>query len=298
MRTSAQNPIAPTREITPDLVAQKDITYGVTVEAKRTLSNNPDHWERTISQLRKYDDSLIGWWTHSGLIPDSNAILLIHHSRSRRLTKFIDEAIKTNPSLIGNSTVVVEFNLSREAEDYIFFRREWRTLADKEFDAALEAGVPVPLLRVLESYPNIQFYDQRPPMPLLLMLLWTDLFVSLASPKNYDEDLKATPVDVSVDRIAMELQQAYGSGALARDARSGEFPRKSWIRDALEFLVAKRMAIPGRQQGTYTILYHSIRGDVLERFITLTHTPTQSGQREKEEQGTLFPQNADENSSD
>src|SRR5262249_22830189 len=87
--------------------------------------------------------------------------------------------------------------------------------------------------------------------------------------KGYDEALRATPIAVSVDDITKELQQAYGSGRLSRDARSASFPQMKWVRRALEALVLAKLARRESEAGDYTGGFRVFRDDVLTRFHSL-----------------------------
>jgi len=106
-------------------------------------------------------------------------------------------------------------------------------------------------------------------MPFLLKELWTDLFHAASTDVRFDEKLRAFPIAVKVSQITSELQQAYGSRRLEHDERSAEFPKQSWIREALETLVSVRLAIPGSDRDSYTVLFRRYSEDLLEKFAEL-----------------------------
>lgn len=273
MQTSKANVIAPDITVTPDLVAQKSAQYGVVAEAKRTLGRNQDHWDDHVVQLRKYDDDLEGWWTSTGSVEESNAALLIHQSRSRLFITRLRAAKERDPARVGPRSAVVEFNQSDEARPYIFFRTEWGEFGDAELHSQLETGVPVPIEDVLRSFAAIEFYDAEPPLPFLLELLWNDVFAAMAAGIAHDDKVNAIPVPVDLDDVTTELQRAYGSRALERDARSADFPRKIWIRAAFEALVRANLAVRAEKEASYTVLYRAFKTDVLERFVDLLAKP-------------------------
>lgn len=296
MTTSQNNFISPGSNITPDLVAQKSLEYGIVAEAKKTLDQNQSNWISHIEQLRKYDDKLEGWWTEDERITHSDTIMLIHQSRGRPFTRFFQHRKEINPDLVGPSTCVVEFTHSGETVPYYFFRLELGSIADNELGPRLEDGVNIPLDDVRMSFPSIQYYDARPPMPLLLFRLWTDVFPSMLEDGEYDEKTGSRKIQVSVSNVTDELQKAFGSKALRQDNRSGEFPKQRWVREAFEQLISYKLAIPrSGEDGKYIIYYRSFRDDVLDRFIKfelekvdvakLTTSP---------EQFSMFP-NMDEN---
>jgi len=290
MTTSSENPIRPNSEVTPDLIAQKSTSYGIIAEAKKSLSREESQWIPHLERLLKYDDNLIGWWTTQETISHSDTIMLIHQSRGRQFVHFLERQKTKDPSLVGPTTSVVEFNQSEETVNYFFFRLEHGKIRDSELAKALDAGIQIPLDKVIQSFPNVRFYDSPPPVVLLLTQLWIDYFPSMLADASYDEQTRSRQIRVSVSATTKELQSAYGSGALYRDRRSVEFPRKAWIREAFERLVKHKLAVPPSDSSdNYVIIYRSFRGDVRERFARLeTAIPVEKS--EEKGQMPLFPQ--------
>jgi len=273
--------------VTPDLVAQKSSIYGVVAEAKKSLSQDTSRWGRHVQQLRKYDvDSLVGWWTENELVKESNVVMLIHQSRSRRFIRFLQKAAEEGADEVGPTTCVVEFNSSAETASYYFFRLEYGEIADSDLHRRLDLGVEVPLDKVLRSYPNVRYYDSEPPLELILTDLWLEFFLVRAAEAEYDEKLRAYKFVASVEEVTGEMQRAYGSGALSADTRSVEFPKKKWIRKAFDRLVQYRFALPPEDgYDLYEVHFRSFREDVLEKFLKLSlerrredETPVAEGQ--------------------
>ena len=171
---------------------------------------------------------------------------------------------------MGGNASLIEFNSSEETASYFFFRLEYGAIRDEELSRRLKDGVPVPLDKIVRSFPVVKYYDAEPPMALLLSELWMDTFPARLDAAEYDEQHKVFKLPVSVEAVTRELQVAYGSGALEQDRRSVEFPQQKWIRKAYEKLVELKMAMPPTSKGgPYQILYKPLRGDVFERFIKL-----------------------------
>jgi hypothetical protein len=288
MTTSPHNP-SPSSEIAPDLVVQKSNKYGIVAEAKKSLNQNQADWIDHIEQLRKYDDDIDGWWTTDEKISQSDAIMLIHHSRSRAFVGFMESRKNKIPDSVGPNTSVVEFSESPEGEVYYFYRLEYGNLNDTELNKALYNGVPVPLERVKKSFSNIQYYDSPPPLPLLLMRLWTDYFPSKLDEGEYDEKTKSTKIKIAVSDATDELQKAFGSQALHKDKRSSEFPAQKWIREAFDKLAEYKLAVRGSSNGEYITHFKWFRGDVLERFVKLEFTKVnKEGAKSGPKQMNLF----------
>ncbi len=274
MRTSEENEQSPDTDVTPDLVVQKSKTYGIVAEVKKTLNRNKDIWVRTLEQLRKYDDKLVGWWTNDEQIKTSNATILIHSSRSREFKQYLEEQFEKDPSIVGPNSSIIEFHRFENSESFFNFRLEYGTLYDEEIHDKLHSSVNIPLDGVVRNYPGIEYYDFQPPLPKILSHLWLDVFASRISEGEYDEEINANKikvsVSVSVSEATNELQNGYGSGKLSFDNRSTEFPKIKWVRRAFEWFAKEKMAIPPENGcDIYTILYKKIQGDVEDRFVEL-----------------------------
>jgi hypothetical protein len=295
MTTSEKNQILKADDLTPDLVAQKSAKYGIVSEAKKSLPRDEARWRRYGRHLRKYDDSLTGWWTDDEKIPHSDTVMLVHQSRGRQFGRFLEGLRGNDANTVGPTTSVVEFNRADEASPYLFFRREFGPINDPDLRARLDAGVSVPLEKVQESYPTVYYYDARPPVSLLLTHLWLNIFPSYLASGDYDASLRATRIEVSLKAITSELQQGYGSGQLVSDKRACEFPKFVWVREAFARLVRFKLAIgPQKDADAYTVLFRRFRGDVLKRFIRLGVPLAKEPTVTEGEQMRLFERHGDD----
>lgn len=289
MTTSKVNPIAPNQNVTPDLVAQKSLGYGVVAEAKRSLPKDQARWTSILEQLRKYDDTLTGWWAKHGRVAKANAILLLHQSRSRPFVKFTESAVKDDAQVFGPSSSIVEFGESQEQKSFYHFRLEHGRIDDEEISGRLEVGVQVPIERVLKTFSHVQYYDDNPPLLLVLVNLWMDYFPSLMQKESFDAEEKVWRIEVSLSNTVSEIQRAHGSGALASDERSCRFPRKEVIRQAFTWLETHKMASRiANKKDSYVIFYRKLRRDVKEHFAKLD-TSTGRDEDDALEQLPLFP---------
>jgi hypothetical protein len=276
MTASKSNVVAPSATITPDIVAQKSETYGVVAEVKRSLPADRTKWPAHVTQIRKYDDGLTGWWTNDAQIAASDTALLLHQTRSRAFITVLQDEQRKSADAVGPRTSVIEFNRSEERQVYYFFRLEFGDVRDGDLSARLKEGVAIPIDKVIRTFANVKIYDADPPIHSLLALLWIDYFAPLAASVAYDENLSAFPLDVSVAAIADELQRAYGSQLLEVDDRSVQFPNVKIVRKALDTLVAIKLAM-ALPSGTaeYRVLYRQFNDDVLLRFASMLKTPAE-----------------------
>lgn len=257
-------------DVHPDVAVEGENRFRCVGEVKGGFPKDQNLWRKELDQVAKYLDQLEGWWT---ALQDGDTIrvaLLVHQSRSRAVGDYVkrqqgEEGFPNDPRFM-----VVEFNRSEQLDSYIFLRQE--VGAEPTGSKILERlynGVSIPIGKVLRTFPSIRFCDARPPMPFLLKELWTDVFHAMSVGVRYDPQHKAQPIPVNIRQITSELQLAYGSQALEHDERSAEFPKYSWIRDALEALVSLKLAIPGAGPDNYTVLFRRFKEDVLIKFIEL-----------------------------
>lgn len=278
-------------DVTPDLVAQRSPAYGVVVEAKATLPKDHTRWDRHVEQLRKYDDHLLGWWTGDSTIPQYDAVLLVNLTYSVALGEHLELLRAKDPNAVGPTTAIVEYSRQDQVESWILYRLHWGHISDTDLHQELHYSKNVPIDRVLASFGAVKFYDADPPLPYLLEELWLNVLPSLVADQDYDHDLKAFPVAVTVEQITDELQKAHGSKRLQTDSRSAEFPTRTNIRDALDELVRLGLAARGGEQGTYTVAFKHQKGDVFAWFVKLLSK--HSGKNPKDEvsgQLPLFPE--------
>ncbi len=267
MTTSQNNYISKSQDITPDLVAQKSEEYGVVVEVKKSITQNSSSWGEHVDQLRKYDDYLIGWWTADEKINQSDAVMLIHQSRGTELKDYITKCKKNDPKSVGQNTCIVEFNESVEVTVFYFFRLGYGEIHDSELMGGLHNGREIPLEKVKQTFSNIQYYDSEPPITLVLSRLWGDYLSSKRDEGEYDEKTRSTKIKINVDEVTDVLQKGYGSQALYRDSRSGEFPKKNWIRKAFEKMVEYKLASRETNDGEYIVYFKTIKDDLVKRFL-------------------------------
>lgn len=271
MDTSPENPVSANGAVTPDLVAQKSLEYGIVAEVKKQLSREPDQWFPHLRQLRKYDDELTGWWSGNELLPRSDAVLLVHQTRTRAFVRFLEEEQAKDAGAVGPRTVIVEFNRADEAQPFLFFRKEWGALGDADLEQALGDGRSVPMNKVLASFPNVRFYDARPPLESLMSTLWVDYFMSRFDFASCAPGDDPAPIQVSVGEITSELQRAYGSAAIGMEAgsRCAEFPRAGWVRQALRAFAEVGIATDAGDAERYTVSFKRFKVDVIEWICKL-----------------------------
>lgn len=120
---------------------------------------------------------------------------------------------------------------------------------------------------LLEKYGDRKFLDHPLSLPILLQIIWDDLFVEYASKVLSNSDalpgLQAVEFTVSVAEIARDLQKYYGF--TSSGGRSSAIPKAKWVKDAMDALVEFKMARL-TENGEFAVIYKRLRGDTMERF--------------------------------
>jgi hypothetical protein len=291
MTTSDRNKVQPSTDVTPDVVIQKFEDYGVVAEVKRSMCDDLTRWNDVVMQLVKYDDELKGWWTSDESVVKTNVLLLLHQSRSRKFLEYYRAVVsEERPDPVSDSICIVEFNQSNESQQYYHLRLEHGRIDDEELSRKLQYGVQVPLERVKSSFPNLQYYDSKPPLAFLLAKLWLLSFPSYLSRRVDNPKLGTKTIPLDVTEVTTEMQRSYGSGALEQDERSAEFPRESWIREAFEALVRLGYAYPEDQERQkYSVAFRPIKNDVITHFAERLSKGLQRETMKSDSQMELFP---------
>ncbi len=270
-RNSDEDGAAP-NNVTPDAVVQRSLLLGYVVEAKKSLPANDDRpnvdrWRKIIDQLQKYDDELIGWWTQSEIIPTSNVVLLIHQTRLADFRAYLEELVRAGEVTFRHPISLVEFSRSYEVKEFIFLRKEWGQIEDRDVSRTLISGVSIPIEKLVSSYGEKKFYDTKPMVvEHTMIILWQDLFTAMRVGVDYSDQDKAWLLDVRVHELTLELQKLYGSHG--HQDREVEYPKLDWVREALDTFVSIKLARRINDNGNYTILFKHIKSDLHEKFAS------------------------------
>lgn len=270
MTTSKSNKVSPSTDITPDVVLQR-ASHGVIGEITYSLATADDHWREKLEQITKYDDDLVGWWTKDKSLASHDIALLVPRSRAVKVGDILEKEAKDKNGTIKltRSAAVIGFDRSSGAtKEFLNLMKFYGVLSDKDLSERLRNGIPVPRDILLLEYGDRKLVDFEPPKPYLLQLLWDLVFPSYLEQFPLDQVKGYSPIKVSVEQVVKDMQNNYGFEVL--DDRCTEVPQKTWIKNALEYLVAFSMASPNKD-GTYTIKYKTLRGDHLKRFGELIH---------------------------
>ncbi|MFH1237400.1 MAG: hypothetical protein V1648_03275 [Candidatus Aenigmatarchaeota archaeon] len=185
MKTSTVNTITPNEDVTPDEVIQLDTSNGMIVEAKKSFSKTHTHesMEKCFEQMKKYDDDLIGWNTENEKIDNHEISILTQISRSRELSEFIESKISTQP--FHRVYNIIEFARNDQTRFFIFLRH---FLSNSRYNhSKLKNGVDIWLEHLQPMISDIKFYDAEPPILYIMIILWQNVFGSIATDEQLEE---------------------------------------------------------------------------------------------------------------
>ncbi|TKJ30856.1 hypothetical protein CEE39_07805, partial [bacterium (candidate division B38) B3_B38] len=200
--------------VTPDLVVQRTQVYGLIVEAKKTFPKEKNYWIDTLKQLKRYDGKLKGWFTNDEFIDTSDLVLMIHYPRAPAITEYIEERCREGELSFQNNFSIVSFVIEEKLY-FINLEKRYGEIYDKYINDSLKNICRFPMEKLLcEKRREIKFYDDEPPMPYLLQILWHDVFSNMKEdyPEDYpfDHERRCTPIPINVKDLTEILQKYYG----------------------------------------------------------------------------------------
>lgn len=269
MTTSSKNRVSPNVEVTPDAVIQLGSNLGYTVEVKYSMPMDTQHWVDDANQLLKYDDDLKGWWTISESLSNHCNALLIEQGRVVRFIEYLEQWMKDNQVTLRATTSVIQFSKSDNAYPYYFLQSRWGEILDDVLSTRLKYGVKIPIEKVVGTYGHKKFYDTEPPsIEFTMSVIWQDIFTPDGIEGQHDKRLGGIPLYVNLDALTLELQRLYGQ--TSDTPRDVEFPRKDWIRTAMEEFVSIGLArrLEDNTEGyDYLVIFRKIQKELIEYFV-------------------------------
>jgi len=256
--------------VTPDIGILLPSDQGVIGEVKKSFPSDQQLWFKTFNQLMKYDDDLIGWPTDNERVDSHDIVLILHQSRGAGVAEFY-EIHKGKEITIKRPFSIVEFNRSDERKSYYFFKKTLGKLSEEVVDKRLKYGVQVPMEVFITTYSTIKLYDDEPPLPYLLEVIWTN--VVLAKARESEKFLKLRKnqkmeVPLEVETIIEELHKDFSFRSFydIDSERQPRIPKREWVKRACDKLVELNEAEWTDQPKTITVFF-KLYDDVLVHFI-------------------------------
>jgi len=259
MDTSNHNRISANNTITPDLIVQVNNNYGIVCEAKKSFPKNKDYWLKNFIQLEKYDDDLIGWETEDERIETSDIILLTHLKLSVPVRDYIEEKISRDELKFNNNFSLIGFTRSDELDTIMMLEKRYGKLFNLELDERLRQIERVPLKKIIPLNP-IKFYDDKPELPYLMNILWTEIFNQYPEKEDFwtSGGIKIITIIVNLKDITDKLRVQF-SDYSEHDKRQQVVPKTKWVKEAMEEFVKLGYAKKENEKNNYKIKYKSIK---------------------------------------
>ena len=272
------------KRLTPDAVAQpRGDSYGLVAEMKKNFRpGDTKHWD----QLSKYDRSLLGWWTTAESLDGHDLVLLTHLMSSVHAADALTQW-EAAGGAFERPVAIVEFGHNEQGQTYFFLRRTVGKLSDPTHDEALRLGKQVPQRYVTDVLQTRKFYDAKPPLVYMLVVIWTNVLPPLAAEESYDPAEPGGPlVEVTAEQVREVLSRDFCPDR--NDDRTPEVPRLSWVSEALDKLVEAGLAT--RSDDTYAVRLRQAGGKDAVEFLTrrLWKAPRRPAGPAADKQGELF----------
>lgn len=257
--------------VTPDIGILMPSKNGVIGEVKKSFPANQEYWLKPFKQLMSYDDDLTGWPTDDGKVNSHDIVLILHQSRGARVLEFY-EAHKETEIKIDRPFSIVEFNRSDEAAPYYFFRKLFGNISEEGINNTLKYGTPVPMHSLTALYSEIKLYDDEPPLPYLLELIWVNVVLQKACENERFQKLRKNQkieVNVPVETIINDLHQNFSFRRLQNNEsdRQPRIPKKEWImRACKKFIELDEAKWEDDQKSIMTFFFRQY-DDTLAHFI-------------------------------
>lgn len=256
--------------VTPDLGILYAPGKGVLAEAKKSFTKQREHWMDDFEQLMSYDEDLTGWPCDGGTVENHDIVLLLDQTRGVAVKRFYENK-RGKEIIFKRPFIIVQFN--RSTEDFYFFQKIEGDLSEPNINEKLIEGVPVPMVVFVNIYSEIKLYDDEPPLPYLIDLIWTNIVFQQAARDPKFEKLKKNQkieVILNIDNIVDEIQRSFTFQTLCPipSERQKKIPRRSWIVNACEGLIRMGEANWVDRGKKNIKIYFRIYEDVLDHFIT------------------------------
>lgn len=267
MDTTNNNRISPNNIVTPDLIIQLSSDYGIVGEEKISFSRDRSYWNEDFLQIQKYDDDLIGWKTNNEQIDNIDVVLLIEYHRKIDVIEYLEEQIRQEKFSANKNFAVIVFSKTTQNHERITFEKAYGNISDSEMNNALHRVVSVRMEFLLMHYGGIKFVDVQPPLPLIMNILWHNVFSEKINIETLMEEKgkKQITLNVDLNELTSTLREQFTQYD-NQDGRQPDIPKKSWVKEALDKFVELNYA--EKVEGSpdeYIIKYKNIKNP-LEKF--------------------------------
>ncbi|HEX9653625.1 MAG TPA: hypothetical protein VGA99_07935, partial [bacterium] len=158
---------------------------------------------------------------------------------------------------------------------------------NSEIDDRLRRVLEIPLEKIIPLYPQ-KFYDAKPPVVLMMEVLWTDVFNQIPDEEAFMEaGRKALKIRVELSNLTKKLREQFCFQNI--DSRQPENPKTEWVKEAMDTFVEIGYATKIKNTNDSYWVKYTHRKDVLEFFAKKTSmTNRKQGKSDNKDQLLLF----------
>jgi len=257
--TSENNKVSKNTEVSPDLVIyNEDLSRGWVVEIKSSLAN-PNNgsssvdWESEINQVLKYDDDLKGWKDSENLSIDHSILGCIGMDWCREFVNSFKTYLEEKDISMSRNILITQFVIDEQTSAAIKFQKEY---GDEEILPYLRerSTLPIKLDYIENECARIRVYDDPPPIPYLMSLIWIDVISKKPTEEEWRNalELNTVPkVTISLDELHEEFFKKAGPPLVEGEICQKKIPQRKWIKKALEKFQALEIAKKHRGEQKY-----------------------------------------------
>ena len=264
--------------VTPDVaLILPSPSVGLIGEAKYDFSKETPGRDRIRDQLLKYDSVLDSWLTNKRADTGST-VLLVHYTRKGEVLDYFEEEVKQSRFLPKRNFSIVTAARVAQADTFINLERAFGTLEPASIASKMRP-LAIKEEHILSGdFATIRFYDAKPPLPLLLQVIWDHAFPSFASESNFHETAngdrivpkgktrgrRAVPtIEITVDDVWRKLTDEFSLKRISSTLPGS--PERAFVEKALGTLV--RYKLGTKNSDTYSFSLKHLPSGTLEFMI-------------------------------
>jgi len=223
-------------DLTPDVVVQFSRENGLVGEVKLTASSDID-FANAESQIKSYDQDLTGWWTDNEAIDEHQLACVVDDAHVGAAMRRFGAGEGFDREFILLSAAV-----QRAASEFLKFELRTGTFVEERLTAKFDPNTLIPLEKVW-TIDEKKFCDDPPPCPeYTMVVLWFYYFPTLRDGETRlarHDDTQVEQLRVDVCEARDFLRRAFSvCGSSEAEPRQPSVPRKDWVAQALDHLVA------------------------------------------------------------
>ena len=222
------------REITPDLFIQIDDKHFFIFELKLSI-HYEENFDKIHSQLYKYNKIKAGWIKHNR-VNEYEIGLIIHDHDKKKMKQVIPIISVLNDNNTNNNFVLSTRRDERNTIKHITTSLEHGIIKCDRINSIYKYNDPVKMSN-LDEY-GFYFIDQKPELPYIVMILWTNIFKEISKyGRSCNIKTREEVLLINTKDAVAKIREMH-KGNIPDDEKNRELSvvKTSWIKAAMQFL--------------------------------------------------------------